>query len=81
VNIIPSTFFIVTNNVSNLGYQGNSFKPGETIEINNEDIKNFDPKWLIPIKKEPELIKTLELPKDGIVKVETPKRGRKKVTE
>jgi len=29
------------------------FYPGDTIEIQNEDIKNFDGKWLIPIKIEP----------------------------
>ena len=27
--------------------------PGDTIEIQNEDIKNFDRIWLIPIKIEP----------------------------
>lgn len=78
---IPSTFFTVTNNVSNIGYKGKSFKPGDEIEINNEDIKNFNSKWLIPIKKEPEHIETVEESKEEIVEVEKPKRGRKKTVE
>lgn len=55
--IIPSTFFTVSKKVHVISYNGKRFKPGETIEIDNSEIKNFDARWLIPVKESAEPVK------------------------
>ena len=64
---ISTKFFTVTNKVHIISYNGETFKPGDKIEVAEDDLKGFDAKWIIPIDEvlNPDPKETIEKFKEG----------------